>query len=202
MRVCSSRCYYSVDRMGMTGEIVSYMFVLLVGPKGSGKSYIGRTLERSLGVLFFHVEPLWIEYYADCRATGRQPSIAEAISKVHPRIADALRTHENVCAETTGASPEILNDLLSLAPPSETLVVRVSAPLELCLERIATRDQTNQVPMDVESIREVYELGAAAVFQTHFTLECATLSEAEIVFRFKSALARPSRRSASPDRAT
>ena len=81
-------------------------------------------------------------------------------------------------------------------------MVRVSAPLELCLERIATRDQTNQVPMDVESIHEVYELGAAAVFQTHFTLECATLSEAEIVFRFKSALARPSRRSASPDRAT
>jgi shikimate kinase len=34
------------------------MFIVLVGPKGSGKSHIGRTLERELGVLFFHVEPV------------------------------------------------------------------------------------------------------------------------------------------------
>ena len=172
------------------------MFVLLVGPKGSGKSYIGRTLERSLGVLFFHVEPLWIEYYAECKAAGRRPSIPEGISKVHPQIADALRTNENVCVETIGASPEILNDLLSLAHPSETWVVRVSAPLELCLERIATRDQTNQVPMDVESLRKVYALSVAAAFRSDFTLESTALTEAEIVSRFKSALTLPSSASA------
>lgn len=174
----------------MLGEIVSHLFALLVGPKGSGKSYIGRTLERSLGVLFFHVEPLWMEYYAECQAAGRQPSIAEAIAKVHPRVNGALRIHENVCVETTGASPEILNDLLSLAPRSETLVVRVSAPLALCLQRIALRDQTLQVPMDVEAIREVYELSVTAAFQPDFTLESTALAESEIVSRFESALAR------------
>ncbi len=54
------------------------MFVLLVSPKGSGKSHIGRTLEKHLGVLFFHVEPLWLEYYAECQASWRQPVISES----------------------------------------------------------------------------------------------------------------------------
>jgi len=37
----------------------------------------------------------------------------------------------NLCVETTGASAEIPDDLLSLARPSNTLVVRVAAPLDL-----------------------------------------------------------------------
>jgi len=94
------------------------MFVLLVGPKGSGKSHIGRILERRLGVSFFHVEPLWMSYHAECARSGRRPDIPEGIARIHPLIADALRAHEHVCVETTGASPEILDDLLSLAARS------------------------------------------------------------------------------------
>jgi shikimate kinase len=170
------------------------MFVVLFGPKGSGKSHIGRVLERAFGVLFFHVEPLWMDYHAECRAAGREPSIAEGIARVHPRIADALRTHRHVCVETTGASPEILTDLLSLEQPSNTLVVRVTAPLELCLERIAVRDQSNQIQMDMQSIRKVHALSVSALVDPAFTLENTALSEEEVVSRFASALAdQPSR---------
>ena len=93
-----------------------------------------------------------------------------------------------MCVETTGASPEILNDLLSLWHQSNTLVVKVSAPLDLCLERIAARDQTNQIPMDVDAIRKVYSLSVAAAFQPQCTVENTALSEAEIVSAFKRAL--------------
>jgi shikimate kinase len=164
------------------------MLVLLVGPKDSGKSHIGRILEQQLGVSFFHVEPLWMSYYAECQASGRQPVITEGIAKVHPLIVDALRTHEHVCVETTGASAEILNDLLSVQHPAKTLVVRVSAPLDLCLERITARDQTNQIPMDVESIRKVYALTETAELRPDLTLENVQLSEADIVSLFKSPL--------------
>jgi shikimate kinase len=165
------------------------VFVVLVGPKGSGKSHIGRILERRLGVLFFHVEPLWMTYYAECRASGRQPSIAEAIPRVHREIAGALLTNRHVCVETTGASPEILNDLLSLHPPSRTLVVKVLAPLEQCLARIAARDQTTQIPMDAESIREVYAAAVSATFTSAITLENTALCEEDNVCVFKNALA-------------
>jgi predicted kinase len=164
------------------------VLVLLVGPKGSGKSHIGRILERNFGFLFFHVEPLWMSYYAECGAGGREPSIPEGIARVHPLIREALGTHQHVCVETTGASPEILNDLLSLEHPSNTFVVRVSAPLDVCLQRISTREKTHQIPMDVESIRMVHALSVATTLQPGLTLENAALSEDEIVSRFRNAL--------------
>lgn len=166
----------------------SIMLIILVGPKGSGKSHIGRILERRLGIRFFHVEPLWMEYYADCRKAGREPVIAEGIEIVHPRIARALDAGGHVCVETTGASPEILNGLLSLTDVSETLVVRITAPLELCLERIAARDRTEQIPMDAASIRTVYDLSIAAAVKTNLLLDNRNLSEEEIVTNIENVL--------------
>ena len=168
------------------------MFVILVGPKGSGKSHIGRVLERRLGVHFLKVEPLWMAHAARCRAAGREPDIAGGIAAVHPEVTRAIGRHRHVCVETTGASPEILDGLRSLAPPADTLVVRVRAPLALCLERIATRDPSHQIPMDLESIRNVHRLSLAAEVEAALVLDNVALSDREIASAFDSALAPPS----------
>lgn len=165
------------------------MLVLLVGPKGSGKSHIGRVLERELGAHFIHVEPLWMAYYAECRRAGREPGIPAGITEVHPQIADALRARDLVCVETTGASREILDGLLSLAPPSERLAVRIWAPLEVCLERIAARDPSVQIPMDPEMIRKVHALGETADVPSAFTVTNTELTDDEIADMFRRALA-------------
>jgi shikimate kinase len=162
------------------------MLIILIGPKGSGKSHIGRILEKRLGVHFFHVEPLWMDYYAECERLGKEPLISEGIEKVHPRIAEALREHENVCVETTGASAEILDALLSLGRATELFLVRIHAPVELCLQRIACRDQMNQIPMDLDSIRKVHELSESMQLQANIEIENDHPTEDEIVALFKS----------------
>ena len=161
------------------------MLIVLVGPKGSGKSHIGRALERRLGVSFFHVEPLWMEYHARCKAEGRAPVISEGIGVVHPAVSDAVQRHGKVCIETTGASTEILEGLTALAPPEARCIVRVRVPLELCLERIARRDPTHQIPMDEVSIRKVYDLSLQAGVDPDLVLDNIDLSEDEIVTAFR-----------------
>jgi hypothetical protein len=106
------------------------MFVLLVRPKGSGKSHIGRTLESISVSCSSTSSRSGSTIYAECQAAGRQPMLSEGVGRVHPLIAAALRSHEHVCVETTGASAEILDDLLSLEEPSKRLVARVRAPLD------------------------------------------------------------------------
>src|SRR5262245_3450200 len=118
------------------------MFILLVGPKGSGKSHIGRVLERHLGVRFLQVELLWRAYLSECREAGRLPVIPEAIARIHPEIRNSLREHGSLCVETTGASQEILDGLMKLCPREKMIVVRISAPVELCLQRAEARDQS------------------------------------------------------------
>ena len=163
------------------------MLILLVGPKGSGKSHIGRLLEARLGVHFFHVEPHWMRYHAECAAAGRPVDIAEGIERVRPVLAEALARHTYVCVETTGASPEILADLLALGERFGLLLVRVEAPLALCLERIAARDQTHQIPLQEAQILEVYERSAAVDLPYAFVLDNQELSEDHLLRPFREA---------------
>lgn len=164
------------------------MFVLLIGPKGSGKSHVGRVLEARLGVHFFHVEPLWLAYHAECEASGRQPAIAEGIARVHPVLDAALDTHAHVCAETTGASAEILEALLSLRPRPEILVARVSAPPEVCRQRIAERDPRHQIPVAAETVRKVHALSESLQLRPDVMVDNVRLTESEIVALFERPL--------------
>lgn len=161
------------------------MFILLVGPKGSGKSHIGRILEARLGVHFFHVEPLWLAYHAECQTAGRRPVIAEGIAKVHPVLARALDEHAHVSAETTGASAEILDALLSLRPRSGTIIARVTARLDLCLQRISKRDQSDQIPLDEDTIRKVHALSESLSLVPDLVLDNERLTDDEIAAAFQ-----------------
>lgn len=157
------------------------MLFLLVGPKGTGKSHVGRLLERTHGIRFFHVEPLWMQFNAACRDAGRSGSIAEGLLAVLPAVRDALAADPHVSVETTGASAEILEALLGLAGPAATFVIRVRAPLSTCLERIARRDPTHQIPMEEERIREVYRLGEECAIACDVELRNEALADAEIL---------------------
>jgi shikimate kinase len=162
------------------------MLIILVGPKGSGKSHIGRLLESALGVRFFHVEPHWMTYHAACSRENRERSIPEGIRLIHPIIAEALQKHPYVSVETTGASPEILNDLLSFKP---LLLVNVLAPLQVCLERIASRDPAHQIPVAADTIKQIYELSTAADLPYDIRLENTHLSDQEILDTFRRFIA-------------
>lgn len=161
------------------------MFILLIGPKGSGKSHIGRVLERHLGVRFFHVEPLWMAYLSECREAGRLQVITEGIALVHPEIRRALAEHGRMSVETTGASQEILDGLMSLHPREKMIVARITASVDLCLQRAETRDTTHQIPMDAETIRNVNAMSEAAWVDADLELANEDLSDEEIVAAFR-----------------
>jgi len=157
------------------------MLILLLGPKGSGKTYIGRLLEMHFGIAFCAVEPLWMAYHAECAREGRTPDITEGIARVHPRISAALAEHAHVCVETTGASAEILAALLDLTPAEQRRIVRVRAPLERCLERIATRDAQQHIPVDLATIRRAHTLSESLSLATDLELDNHEASEGQLV---------------------
>jgi len=137
------------------------MFLILLGPKGSGKSFIGSLLEERLGIRFVAVEPLWKAYFRRCAAAGTPPDIGAGIGVVHPLICRALAEFQHLAVETTGASGPILADLLNLAPRDQTLIIRVRAPIALCLSRIASRDPAAHIPVDEATIRQAHALSEA-----------------------------------------
>lgn len=160
------------------------MLIVLIGPKGAGKSYVGRLLQSAGKAHFLHVEPLWMAYYAECDRLGRARSIPDGINAVRPVIISALQQHRHVCVETTGGSRDILDDLLNAGAAAGVLVVRINAPLKTCLNRIEARDPTHQIPVPSDTIQEIYELNRNSKEPVALTLENVSMSDADILASF------------------
>jgi RimJ/RimL family protein N-acetyltransferase len=125
--------------------VVSKSVLLLVGPKGCGKSTLGRLLARTYG--FAHVEPetVWLEH-PEHRSEHAEASSFERAGflRVADAIGAALRTNDVVVTDTTAASAETPVLVAALRSLGELRVLRVRASEATCLSRIAARDAAKQ----------------------------------------------------------
>ncbi len=133
--------------------------LVLVGPKGAGKSTIGHLLAAEPGVRFLRVEPLFLEVRA--RLGASHPDFERlGFAAVLEGIRDAFARHDTVCIESTGASTLFASFLASLRALATVFLVRVVATPEQCVERIRGRDRSLHIPVSDD---EVDRINAAAL---------------------------------------
>ncbi|NTU82610.1 MAG: AAA family ATPase [Chloroflexales bacterium] len=125
--------------------------LLLVGPKGSGKSFIGELLERELGVPYVRPEAVVLQL----RASGRVPTVAESLGAIVAATEAQARAAQALTLDTTGAFDDLDTYLQALARFSRVRLVQVYAPPEMCLARIRARDQSAHIPVQEELIGQI-----------------------------------------------
>jgi hypothetical protein len=77
--------------------------IVLVGPKGAGKTTIGRFLAAELGISFLDVEPLFLEVRS--RLGPSHPDLErQGFESVLASLKDALMRCDSACFDSTGAS--------------------------------------------------------------------------------------------------
>lgn len=158
----------------------------LIGPKGAGKTHLGRMLERELDVDFIDVEAVF-------RALPGPRDVAEGYSRVEALVSERLATRPTVSLELTGAAPEAEDLLRRLAEAATLRLVRVQAPLEVCLRRIAQRDASRQLPASEALIRQVHHISEALrlpwdlAVRTDQDSDAAVLDQVQALLQEKSA---------------
>ncbi len=121
--------------------------LVLVGPKGSGKSHLGRMLDAEFGIQYLQIEAIWQKLKAR-RSDFLSPDyIREGRALTLEALRAALQKGA-VCIETSGVADDWAEYVAALRQLAPVIFVRVTASLEACRIRASERDQSLQVSVD------------------------------------------------------
>ena len=127
---------------------------MLIGPKGSGKTYVGTLVAKHTDIHFIRVEPIWLQL---------KPG-EDGWQKVAAAIAEAFQTHDRVMIESLGAGEGFRNFHLLLVAKYPIKMIRVYADLDTCLTRVQTRSSENHIAVSDDNVAEYNRIAAAVQY--------------------------------------
>ncbi len=130
--------------------------LVLVGPKGAGKSEIGRMIESSFNAHFLDVERIAIRVLRSMGGIIDETYARRAFEEITYAIRALETDHAAIIIETTGASDETICFLDRLTSRYEVCLIKVGASAETCAERVRTRNQSKQISVSDDLIRTMH----------------------------------------------
>lgn len=118
--------------------------IILIGPKGSGKSSIGAIIEQKTHIKFLRVEPIWLSLKPE----------EDGWQRVAAEIDRQFQENETVMIESLGVGEGFDKLHTSLKERYEVKLVKVEADLALCLSRVKNRDSSNHIPVSDDKVEE------------------------------------------------
>jgi shikimate kinase len=133
---------------------------ILIGPKGSGKSHIGKLLEQNLCIKFLQVEPLaiaHIEQFGMPEGGLKRDGFDLEEAAIH----EILAKDDCVIFEATGSSVYFASVLDNLGSRYVLKLIRLVCPLDVCFERVKRRSSEGQHFVPDEKVKTINEKAAA-----------------------------------------
>lgn len=160
---------------------------LLVGPKGSGKTTLGRMLGDEPGAHFLEVELIAKRVLQESGGTVDESYARRAFEAIADEVLAISESHRILVLETTGASTETKAFIERLSQHHRVRLIRVHARAETCARRIARRDPSRQVEVSAELIRVMHARTEALQLGWHLELDNdPPLSRDEVLDRVRS----------------
>lgn len=130
------------------------MIYLLIGQKGSGKSFIGELMETQFGIKFIRVED-WAKNVKKDRVLTDDIYLKEVFDTIEKGIRLAKQEHSSLTFESTGLTTHFDGMLKRLKSDFELVCIGVKADPKECLERIKNRNQSIHIPVSEEQIEAI-----------------------------------------------
>jgi len=126
--------------------------IVLVGLKGSGKTYIGALIQEKLGIKFFRVENIWLSLTTE-RLSNEY--IIEGFGIVEKELDRLLIDTDWITIESTGTTEYFRKFLNKIKSKYNVKLVKIQTNPELCLKRVRSRDSTIHVPVSDDIVDKI-----------------------------------------------
>ncbi|MGM0751524.1 MAG: AAA family ATPase [Bacillota bacterium] len=157
---------------------------LLIGPKGSGKSFIGTLMDQKFGIPFIRVED-WAKKVKKDRHIDNEDYLSDVFSAIEKGIRHSLDTHDRIVFESTGLTPHFDQMFENIKEDFSVITIGVHANHELCLNRVKARDQSIHINVSDEQVNEINKQVMKKEMRTDFQLMNEDKSVEELVREMK-----------------
>ena len=157
---------------------------LLLGPKGSGKSFIGALMDQNFGIPFVRVED-WAKTIKKKRDILDGHYIRDVFETIEKGIRKTLLDKDTVVFESTGLSTPFDMMFENLKKDFNVVSIGIQANDDLCLERVRKRDGSIHIAVPDEQLRQINLQVRKKAIKTDFSLENSSTTEAELIKKLK-----------------
>lgn len=124
--------------------------IILIGPKGSGKTSIGVMAAKNSNIKFLRVESIWLSL---------NPG-EDGWQRVEEEIDKQFQKDETVIIESLGVGEGFDRLHAALKEKYEVKLIKVYADLSTCLTRVKNRDSSDHIPVSDEKVEEYNKIAA------------------------------------------
>lgn len=154
--------------------------ILLIGQKGSGKSYIGNLLEIECGIKFIGVEEALIKFIktADFNDKFNQKQMFEYIEHI---VRVGLNDANEVAFEATGVTEYFDTMFSNLKKDYDVVTIGVFVDNNVCIERIKSRNKEKHFKVSDQQIEMINRLAREKQIRTDYVIENNECKEREVL---------------------
>jgi FkbM family methyltransferase len=155
---------------------------LLIGPIATGKSYIGKLIEKEFNIPFFEYEDIFIEEQKkDPKGYLKR---AEPLAK--HAIFEFLKKNNKICIENTMSRPYAFKILDKLQQVADVRLIYINTPLEITLKRLGQRNKNSNVKWSDEEIEKINKECKRLDFKYDLVIDNTNVSNERILEQLRT----------------
>jgi len=156
---------------------------VLIGLKGSGKTYTGKLLSERLAIPFLRVEDIFLKLKTT-NPPDDQNYVTRGYENVENEIRSLLTGFDELTIESTGIAFQFREMIAKLKIDFDVKLIKIDTDPELCFQRVKWRNQTGHIHVSDEMLAEINKLSESVCYDYDLIIKNSTTADDELIFEF------------------